>query len=72
MIWGRDPQAHAQQLADVHGLLGEVAMESDDFGTALAELEASLGYLAQCVEVRRGAAAAYWGMLRGRMCVEAG
>lgn len=36
---------------DVHGLLGDVAMESDDFGTALAELDASLAYLAKFVQV---------------------
>lgn len=51
VIWGRDPAAHAQQLADVHGLLGDVAMESDDFETALVELEAALGHLVTVVQV---------------------
>lgn len=39
--------------ADVHGLLGDVAMESDDFGTALTELDAALRYLQKFVEVWR-------------------
>ncbi|PRW60974.1 TPR domain containing [Chlorella sorokiniana] len=50
VIWAKDADRHAQQLADVHGLLGDVAMESDDFGTALAELDASLAYLAKFVQ----------------------
>ncbi|PSC74146.1 TPR domain containing [Micractinium conductrix] len=45
-----DDKAFAQQLADVHGLLGDVAMESDDFVTALAELDAALAYLQSFVE----------------------
>ncbi|KAI7839538.1 hypothetical protein COHA_006720 [Chlorella ohadii] len=50
VIWAKDADSHAQQLADVHGLLGDVAMESDDFATALAELDASLAYLAKFVQ----------------------
>lgn len=37
----------------MHGLLGDVAMESDDFGTALTELDASLAYLVKFVQVQR-------------------
>ncbi|EFN53411.1 hypothetical protein CHLNCDRAFT_58502 [Chlorella variabilis] len=51
VIWGKEgEEEHAQQLADVHGLLGEVAMESDDFETALAELDASLAHLLKFVK----------------------
>ncbi len=47
--------------ADVHGLLGDVAMESDDFGTAMTELDAALRYLQKFVEVgETGGAASYW------------
>lgn len=51
VIWQREGEdKNAQQLADVHGLLGDVAMESDDFGTALAELDAALRYLQTFVQ----------------------
>ncbi|KAL4459220.1 hypothetical protein ABPG75_014085 [Micractinium tetrahymenae] len=51
VIWQREGEGkNVQQLADVHGLLGDVAMESDDFATALTELDAALGYLQQFVE----------------------
>lgn len=45
------PRSPAASIADVHGLLGDVAMESDDFATALAELDAALGHLAAVVQV---------------------
>ncbi|KAL4418824.1 hypothetical protein ABPG77_004064 [Micractinium sp. CCAP 211/92] len=51
VIWQREGEdKNAQQLADVHGLLGDVAMESDDFGTAMTELDAALRYLQKFVE----------------------
>lgn len=59
VIWSRDAQHNAAALADVHGLLGDVAMESDDFGTALAELDAALGHLAGIAQVRAGAGAGW-------------
>ncbi len=37
---------------DVHSFLGEVAMESDNFEAALAELDASLAHLTTFVQVR--------------------
>ena len=51
VIWSKDAQPNAAALADVHGLLGDVAMESDDFATALAELDAALGHLAGITQV---------------------
>jgi hypothetical protein len=35
----------------VHGLLGDVAMESDDFDTALKELDSALAHLQKFVTV---------------------
>lgn len=40
---------------DVHGLLGDVAMESDDFDTALKELDSALAHLQKFVTVSRQA-----------------
>lgn len=46
------PHPAPPSTPDVHGLLGDVAMESDDFGTALAELDAALRYLQTFVQAR--------------------
>ena len=51
VIWSKDAQVNAAALADVHGLLADVAMESDDFGTALECLAAAQGHLAGITQV---------------------
>eukprot|EP00887_Chlorella_sp_A99_P007057 scaffold2.g7057.t1 len=40
VIWQREADKHTQELANVHLLLSDVAMESDDFDTALTGVRA--------------------------------
>ena len=50
----RPPLPPLLRPSDTHLLLSDVAMESDDFSTALREVDAGLEYLARVVQVLLG------------------